>query len=281
MNRILRTSTVVLTSALILTGCASGTAAASSSAASSSATQETLRVGMECNYAPFNWSTTTANETTQPISSVDYCDGYDVVMATKLAAATNRKVEIVKLDWDNLILSLQNNQIDAIIAGMTDTPDREKEVDFTEPYYESEEVMIVQANGKYTNATAISDFSGAKVQGQLNTIYDEVIDQIAGVTHVPGAESFPAAIQALQSGAIDGVVSELPVANGVVAANKDLAIVRFASGKNFDADTTVSVAVRKSDTDLKDALNAALKNISTADRTALMEAAVSRQPASN
>jgi putative lysine transport system substrate-binding protein/putative lysine transport system permease protein len=60
-----------------------------------------------------------------------------------------------------------------------------------------------------------------------------VIDQINGVTHMPAAESFPAAVQALQSGAIDGVVSELPVANGVVAANKDLAIVRFASGKEL------------------------------------------------
>jgi ABC-type amino acid transport/signal transduction systems, periplasmic component/domain len=141
--------------------------------------------------------------------------------------------------------------------------------------------MIVKASGNYTKATSIQDFSGAKVQGQMNTIYDEVIDQINGVTHMPAAESFPAAVQALQSGAIDGVVSELPVANGVVAANKDLAIVRFASGKNFDADTTVSVAVRKTDTDLKDALNAALKNISTSDREQLMEAAVNRQPATN
>lgn len=280
MNRIVRTSTAIITSALLLTGCASGSAASTSASASSTAT-ETLRVGMECNYAPFNWSTTTTNDTTQPISSVDYCDGYDVVIATKLAEATNRKVQIVKLDWDNLILSLNNNQIDAIIAGMTDTAEREQEVAFTDPYYESEEVMIVKASGNYTKATSIQEFSGAKVQGQMNTIYDEVIDQINGVTHMPAAESFPAAVQALQSGAIDGVVSELPVANGVVAANKDLAIVRFASGKNFDADTTVSVAVRKTDTDLKDALNAALKNISTSDREQLMEAAVNRQPATN
>ena len=280
MNRIVRTSTAIITSALLLTGCASGSAASTSASASSTAT-ETLRVGMECNYAPFNWSTTTTNDTTQPISSVDYCDGYDVVIATKLAEATNRKVQIVKLDWDNLILSLNNNQIDAIIAGMTDTAEREQEVAFTDPYYESEEVMIVKAAGNYTKATSIQDFSGAKIQGQMNTIYDEIIDQIHGVIHMPAAESFPAAVQALQSGAIDGVVSELPVANGVVAANKDLAIVRFASGKNFDADTTVSVAVRKTDTDLKDALNAALKDISTSDREKLMEAAVNRQPATN
>ena len=281
MNRIVRTSTAVITSALLLTGCASGSATASTSASASSTATETLRVGMECNYAPFNWSTTTTNDTTQPISSVDYCDGYDVVIATKLAEATNRKVQIVKLDWDNLILSLNNNQIDAIIAGMTDTAEREQEVAFTDPYYESEEVMIVKASGSYTKATSIQDFSGAKVQGQMNTIYDQVIDQINGVIHMPAAESFPAAVQALQSGAIDGVVSELPVANGVVAANKDLAIVRFASTKNFDADTTVSVAVRKTDTDLKDALNVALKDISTSDREKLMEAAVNRQPATN
>jgi putative lysine transport system substrate-binding protein/putative lysine transport system permease protein len=281
MNRIVRNSTAIITSALLLTGCASGTSAASSTASASTAATETLRVGMECNYAPFNWSTTEANDTTQKISSVDYCDGYDVVIATKLAKAVGRDVQIVKLDWDNLILSLQNDQIDAIIAGMTDTAEREKEVSFTDPYYESEEVMIVRANGNYASATSIQDFSGAKVQGQMNTIYDEVIDQINGVTHQPAAESFPAAIQALQSGAIDGVVSELPVANGVVAANKDLSIVRFASGKGFTADTTVSVAVRKEDTDLKDSLNTALKDISTADRESLMEAAVNRQPATN
>ena len=282
MNRIVRTSTAVITSALLLTGCASGSTASTTTSASSSTTAtETLRVGMECNYAPFNWTTTTANDTTQKISSADYCDGYDVVIATKLATAVGRNVEIVKLDWDNLILSLQNNQIDAIIAGMTDTPEREQEVSFTDPYYESEEVMIVRADGKYASATSIQDFSGATVQGQMNTIYDEVIDQINGVTHQPAAESFPAAIQALQSDAIDGVVSELPVAIGVVAANKELSIVRFASGKGFTADTTVSVAVRKTDTDLKDALNTALSNISTSERESLMEAAVNRQPATN
>ncbi len=115
----------------------------------------------------------------------------------------------------------------------------------------------------------------------MNTIYDEVIDQIQGVKHQPAAETFPAAIQALQAGAVDGVVSELPVANGVVAANSDLAIVRFDEGKNFDADTSVSIAVRKEDTDLKDQLNKALSEISTDDRNKLMEDAVNRQPANS
>lgn len=235
---------------------------------------------MECNYAPFNWSTTKEGEYTQPISSADYCDGYDVVVAKNLADKIGKKVEIVKLDWDNLILSLNNNQIDAVIAGMTATDERKQQVNFTDPYYVSEEVLIVKKDSQYTSAASLEDFKGATVQGQMNTIYDEVIDQIPGVNHMPAAETFPAAIQALQAGSVDAVTSELPVANGVVSANPDLAIVRFAEGKGFKADTSVSIAVRKNDDELLNALQDALKTIDTDTRNTWMEEAVNRQPAS-
>lgn len=276
MNTI-RKSLTVLACAALLTGCASNTP--TSTAASSSNSSDTLRVGMECNYAPFNWSTTKEGEYTQPISSADYCDGYDVVVAKNLADKIGKKVEIVKLDWDNLILSLNNNQIDAVIAGMTATDERKQQVNFTDPYYVSEEVLIVKKDSQYTSATSLEDFKGATVQGQMNTIYDEVIDQIPGVNHMPAAETFPAAIQALQAGSVDAVTSELPVANGVVSANPDLAIVRFAEGKGFEADTSVSIAVRKSDDELLNALQDALKTIDTDTRNTWMEEAVNRQPA--
>ena len=276
MNTI-RKSLTVLACAALLTGCASNTP--TSTAASSSNSSDTLRVGMECNYAPFNWSTTKESEYTQPISSADYCDGYDVVVAKNLADKIGKKVEIVKLDWDNLILSLNNNQIDAVIAGMTATDERKQQVNFTDPYYVSEEVLIVKKDSQYTSATSLEDFKGATVQGQMNTIYDEVIDQIPGVNHMPAAETFPAAIQALQAGSVDAVTSELPVANGVVSANPDLAIVRFAEGKGFKADTSVSIAVRKSDDELLNALQDALKTIDTDTRNTWMEEAVNRQPA--
>lgn len=277
MNTI-RKSLTVLACAALLTGCASNTP--TSTAASSSNSSDTLRVGMECNYAPFNWSTTKEGEYTRPISSADYCDGYDVVVAKNLADKIGKKVEIVKLDWDNLILSLNNNQIDAVIAGMTATDERKQQVNFTDPYYVSEEVLIVKKDSQYTSATGLEDFKGATVQGQMNTIYDEVIDQIPGVNHMPAAETFPAAIQALQAGSVDAVTSELPVANGVISANPDLAVVRFAEGKGFKADTSVSIAVRKNDDELLNALQDALKTIDTDTRNTWMEEAVNRQPAS-
>lgn len=264
-----------LLASLVLTGCSGG----STGSSDSTSDENTLRVGMECNYAPYNWSTTQSTDTSKKISDVDYCDGYDVMMATKLAEKTDKEVEIVKLDWDNLILSLNNNQIDAVIAGMTATDERKQQVNFTDPYYVSEEVLIVKKDSQYTSATSLEDFKGATVQGQMNTIYDEVIDQIPSVNHMPAAETFPAAIQALQAGSVDAVTSELPVANGVVSANPDLAIVRFAEGKGFEADTSVSIAVRKNDDELLNALQDALKTIDTDTRNTWMEEAVNRQPA--
>ena len=102
----------------MLTGCSQGNQGNSTA----------LRVGMECDYAPFNWTVTEQGEYTQPINSVDYADGYDVVIASMIAESLGREVQIVKLDWDSLILSLQNDEIDLVIAGMTDTPARREEV---------------------------------------------------------------------------------------------------------------------------------------------------------
>ncbi len=246
---------------------------------SSSSETEVLRVGMECNYAPFNWSTTQKNDTSKPISSVDYCDGYDVVIASTLAEKTGKDVQIVKYDWDNLIPGLKNGEIDAIIAGMTATPERMEVVDFTTPYYVSEEVVLVRGDSELTGITSIQELSGYTVKGQLNTLYDEIIDQIDGVIHGTALDNVPALINDLQKGGCDAVVVELPVANGIVSANPDLAFVRFSQGAGFDVDATVSIAVSKENPDLLKSLQEALDTISEDDRQQMMADAVERQPA--
>ncbi len=244
---------------------------------------DVLKVGMECNYAPYNWSSTTPSDTSVKISSVDYCDGYDVMMASKLAEKLGKKVEIVKLDWDNLILSLQHDQIDAVIAGMTATEKRMQQADFTSPYYISTEVVIVRKNSDLTKITSIAELSGKKVMGQMNTLYDTIIDQIPNVIHEPASETFPAAIQALQAGAIDAVTSELPVAIGVCEANTDLSYILFDEGKGFggaEKDAAVSIAVKKGNKELLDALDNALNEIDDATREDMMLKAVENQPSS-
>lgn len=266
----------------LLAGCSSQPAPSGSADAPAESGRQVLRVGMECNYAPFNWTTTTATDETVQISGVDYADGYDVQIARILADQLDMDLQIVKLDWDSLILSLQKDQIDAVIAGMTATDERKQQVDFTTPYYVSEEVIIVRKDSGLADIKNVQELSGKKVQGQMNTIYDDIIDQIEGVNHMPAAETFPASIQALQAGGVDAVTSELPVAIGVVAANPELTYVRFEAGNGFtdeNGDATVSIAVSKDKPELLQQLQTALDTISEEQRNDMMQAAVERQPA--
>ena len=271
MNTIKRVI-IVLIIALLAAGC-------SQSAEPETSDDNVLRVGMECNYAPFNWTITTENEFTQPISSVDFADGYDVVIASRIAEALGMELQIVKTDWDNLIPSLNHDQIDLIIAGMTATEERAKEVNFTTPYYESEHVVIVRKDSELANITSIQELSGYRVTGQLATIYDEIIDQIDGVTHMTPKEDYPSMVFSLQNGETDALTAELPVAFGVCSANPDLIYITFEEGNGFVADATVSIALRKADEDLLSRVQAALDNISAEERQQIMLDAVTRQPA--
>lgn len=284
---------LVALAATMLAACGSDTTATTSDDASATSAAEseeststgTFRVGMECNYAPFNWTTTEEGEFTQPLTTADYCDGYDVVIATTIAESLGREVEIVKTDWDSLIIDLQQGQLDAVIAGMTDTPEREEEISFTTPYYVSPEVVIVRADSELANITDIQELSGYTVQGQMGTLYDTIIDEIEGVNHAEAATDFPAAINALQHGDVDAVTSELPVAIGVVNANPDLTYVQFEDGHGFSSEgdeggVTVSIGIAKENTELLDEVQAALDEISEEDRQSIMEAAVLRQPSS-
>mgnify|MGYP003064562246 FL=1 len=270
---IIRKVSIVTLSLILLTGCGSSI--------NNIHDDNKLTVGMECNYAPFNWSTTTANEYTEQISTVDYCDGYDVTIAKKLAKSLGMEVEIVKYDWDNLIPGLMQNEIDAVIAGMTATEDRKEVVDFTDPYYTSQEVVIVRKDSTLTSITDIQELKGKTVKGQLNTLYDTIIDQINGVKHGTAMESYPSLVNDLLNRGCDAITAELPVAEGIVASNPDLTYVTFKEGHGFTADTSVSIAVKKDNTELLDKLQKALNAISEDERQQMMLEAVERQPAVN
>jgi len=241
-----------------------------------------IKVGMECNYAPFNWTQTASSDTAVALSAGGYGDGYDVQVALKLATALGVTLEIVKLEWEGLIPALESGKIDCIIAGMSPTAERKESIDFSDPYYKSELVVVVKGNGAYASATTLADFSGAKITGQLDTCNYTVIDQIPNVEKQTALESFPAMITSLQGGKIDGYVCELPAAKSAVVGNSDLTYIRFAEGQGFvasDDEIAVSVGIRKG-SNLADALNNALSAITEEDRGTLMEWALANQPLS-
>ncbi len=242
------------------------------------AEEKTFTIGMECAYAPFNWTQLEKTDTAVDIGNASYADGYDVVMGKYIAEKLGRTLVVKPIAWEGLEPAVNNGEIDAIIAGMTATPERKQNVDFTTPYYESKMVVIVRKDSDLAGITDIQQLSGRKVQGQLNTIYDDVIDQIDGVDHVTPLATYPLMVVALQNGEVDALTAELPVAVGVTSSNSDLTYVEFDADKGFEADTSVSIAVKKGNTELLDKINEALAGISQEDREAMMEDAVANQP---
>ncbi len=239
-----------------------------------------FRVGMECNYAPFNWTQVESDENSVPIDGgMGYAGGYDVEIAKRIADALDKELVIVKIEWDGLIPALNSDMIDAVIAGMSPTAERKITVDFTDAYYNSDLVVVVRADGNYANAASLADFAGASITAQLNTFHYTVIDQLEGVNKMPAMETFPAMITALSSGAIDGYISERPGAVSACAANANLAFVTpgFVASEE---DTSVAVALKQGQPELIEAINAALAEISADDRNALMDNAVLNQPVS-
>ena len=220
-------------------------------------------VGMECNYPPFNWQTNTQSDTAVELEGSGYADGYDVYIAKEIAESLDKKLVIKKLAWNGLQPALESGEIDAIIAGMTADEEREKGIDFTTPYYQSEMVMIVRGDDASKNYTDIQQFSGKTIVGQMSP-----------------KQSYPEMLVALQSGEVDGITAELPVAQGILETNQDLAIVRFEQNKGFKVDTAVSIGLKEGsrNSTLFKKVQKCIDNISSEKRNEMMGKYSSSQP---
>ena len=142
----------VILSALMLLSCASAMA------------EGTFRVGMECNYAPYNWTQAEPSEFTVPIEGGGgYADGYDVQIAKLIAEGLGKELVIVKTEWDGLPMGVMSGAFDAIIAGMSPTEERKATLDFSDPYRTNKLVVVVKKDSPYASATSLEELSGAKM----------------------------------------------------------------------------------------------------------------------
>lgn len=281
-KRVLSLIVMVLTITLLIVGCGANSNSESAPAPETEVAKETdtFKVGLECGYPPFNWTQLDDSNGAVPIEgSPEFAGGYDVEIAKRIAEGLGKELVIVKTEWTGLLPALTSGKIDAIIAGMSPTEERKETIDFSDIYYKSDLVMVVKRGSKYENATSIQDFKGAKITAQLNTFHYTVIDQIEGVNKQPAMDDFPAMRVALESGTIDGYVTERPEAISAEAANPNFKMVEFTDGfVTSDDDTAIAVGIRKG-SELREKINQILADISEEERTKLMDEAIRNQPA--
>ncbi|WP_156300479.1 ABC transporter substrate-binding protein/permease [Streptobacillus canis] len=242
---------------------------------------EKLRVGMEAGYAPFNWFQNDNRNGAVKLKN-GYAGGYDVEIAKLIAEKLNMELEIVQSDWDSLLgPALNSDKIDVVIAGMSPTKERRENLEFTNLYYESDLVIVVRNDSKYINAKNIQEFKDAKLTAQLNTFHYTVLDQINGLKKESASENFSNMLVALESGKIDGYVSEKPGALSAKLSNPNISFVEFdkSNGFKYDRDdVNIAIALKKGNTELKDKINSALDDISKEKREEIMQRAIETQP---
>lgn len=244
-----------------------------------------LRVGMETAYAPFNWTQTSDKNGAVPKSGDKgaFAGGYDVEIAKRVAEEMGRELVIVPTQWDGLVPALESGKIDAIIAGMSPTEERRQQIDFTDAYYESHLVVVTRQNSSYADATSINDFAGAKITGQLNTFHYTVVEQIPDVVYQDPMKDFSAMRVALDSGIIDGYVTERPEGVTATSVNDKFKMIEFSEEDGFQTnpeDVQIAIGMRKNDP-LVQEVNQILAGISAEERTAMMDAAIKNQPSAN
>lgn len=245
-----------------------------------------LTVAMECSYAPYNWTQPDESNGAVPIrDSADYAYGYDVMMAKYLAEQMGMELEIVRLDWDSLVMAVQSGTVDCAIAGQSITAKRLEQVDFTTPYYYASIVSLVMADGPYADAAGISDLAGATCTSQQTTVwYDTCLPQIENADILPAMESAPAMLVALDSGRCDLVVTDMPTAMAACVAYPDMKLLDFSGTEDdfavSDEEINIGISVQKGNTALLGRLNEALATLTTDDFARMMDEAIAVQPLS-
>ena len=272
---------------LALTAC-SGTQAPAAEDGIPGLEDGVFTVSMECAYAPYNWTQTDDANGAVPIKdSNEYANGYDIMIAKKICEVNGWQLEVVRSDWDSLVPAVQAGTIDAAIAGQSMTADRAEQVDFAGPYFYATIVCVTKADSLYANAASIADLAGGKCTAQIATIwYDQCLPQIQDAQIQTASETAPAMLMALETDTVDFICTDMPTAQGAVAAYPDMKILDF-SGTDGDfqfsdevraENVNIGISVKKGSTALVDAINSVLSTMTADDFNKLMAEAIAIQP---
>jgi ABC-type amino acid transport substrate-binding protein len=207
----------------------------------------TLVMGTSADYPPYEYIDTAVS---------DEIIGFDVDVASYIADQLGFELEVRDMDFNGLIPALTSDRIDFVLAGMTPTPERLENVDFSEIYYVAEQMIVSKAD---SGITSVEDLQGKKLGVQLGSIQVDLAKQIAqdiGDVEVTERNKITDLVQELKANRIEAAIIEDKVAEGHLKANPELGF--FIIEDEEEAGSAVAFA---KGSDLKDPFNEVLSEM--------------------
>lgn len=241
---------VLATSMMLFAGCGGNDAAQDANADAENQEAVVLTVGTNAAFEPFEMMA----------EDGETIIGFDVDLINAIAADQGMEVEMVNMEFDGLVMAVQNGQIDASIAGMSITPERQEQVAFTAPYYDAGLNIAVAADN--TDITSEADLAGKVVASQMGTTGAAKaleLQEAGVVADVKLLENINVCMLALGNGEVDAVIMDIPVNGAYVAAHPEVA--KIAAEFEVEVPEQFGIAVSLDNTELLDKLNAGLENV--------------------
>lgn len=183
--------------------------------------------------------------------------GFDIAIAEEIAKDIGVNLRILELDFNGLLVSLNANKADMVMAGMTPDEERMKAVDFSDIYYLAEQGIIVPANQK-DNLNTLEGLAGKKVGVQKGSVQEKIATEQLPNSKIVSLIKLPNIILDLKAGNLDAAIVELPVAEGYVKQYPELAI---SDAKVIDETGGSAIAIKKGNTDLVEQINSTIKRL--------------------
>ncbi|MEV3305337.1 transporter substrate-binding domain-containing protein [Paenibacillus larvae] len=217
-------------------------------AASTAAPNGKLVLATSADYPPYEFH--------KLVDGKDSIIGFDIEIAKEIVKDMGKELEVKDMRYDALLAALQSGTADIVIAGMTPTPERQKNVDFSDIYYTAQHAVVTleENKDKYKNP---EDLKGKKIVIQKGSIQEEIAKRIEGAD-LQELGKIGDLIQELKNKRADASIIEKPVAANYVKANKGLAITDLTLQAE---DTGSAVAIKKGNKELVDQVNKTLKRL--------------------
>ena len=210
-----------------------------------STAKETITFGTNAEFPPFEFVTSQG--------TIGEFDGIDMAIAKQIGEDMGKEAKINNMEFDSLLLALDNGQVDAVIAGMTVTAERKEAYDFSTPYYTATQVMIVKEDSDIKTAADMKDKKIVVIQGYTG----ETCVKDMGYEYEAFKKGTEAVLE-LVNGKCDVVVIDSATAQKFVGDNEGLKIVEDPAA--FEAEE-YAIAVKKGNTELLNQINASIQKM--------------------